>query len=62
MNYKEAKSKNPKIKRINYVTGETMVYDNLDDVVKDNFSRDSVLRCIRGRNHSHKGYIWKLEI
>lgn len=62
MNYREAKSKKPKIKRINHIDGEIFIYNNLEEVEKEGFSRDKVLRCIRGRNKTYNGYIWKLEV
>ena len=60
MNYRDVKYKNTKIKSINIITGETKIYNDLNEIEKEGFSKSNVLKCIRGVTKTHKKLSWRL--
>lgn len=35
------------------------IYDRAEDTIKFGFDNSSVLKCLKGKLKTHKGYIWK---
>lgn len=50
-----------KVKRICLKTGETKIYDFVNQTKKDGFLPGCVSRCANGKAKKHKGYDWVFE-